>query len=121
MTPDEIARVSASLHDRWFDVDGISFEKAGCMSIPFSSNTQWKPNPDSMDSELLIANVSSFEILDDAQIRFYDFNVLSYDPNAQMLTISSGCPIEIHVVVDQLSLSIRPIPGRLAEEQRHHP
>jgi|1185.fasta_scaffold00025_3 hypothetical protein len=106
-------QLNDAIHDRWFDAERVSLIDPQTLVIPFNSQHTWKPKPDSSnyDKELVIESVKSFQVTDEAEIRYYQFDEILYDEATSSVAITSSFPIKIDVVVETFEVSIRPAGG----------
>ncbi|MCZ7619686.1 MAG: hypothetical protein M5U32_15835 [Myxococcota bacterium] len=58
---------------------------------------------------MTLARVESIDINDTERVRFYDINSISYDPDAGILTISTGILLGFYVHVSDLDLLLHRI------------
>lgn len=108
--------INNAIHDWWFDVDEIRFdrEKATLTMrfVPeevYRSSRRSSPRDRGKPSKqmyLVARNVLEFRVKDTEKVRFYDLNVLKYDPAKKSLRFSTGVPIEIEARVSDLFIEL---------------
>lgn len=116
--PDDLSRITALIHDRWFDLDSVVFDhEAAQIRVPvlnrrpgsgrlrrlLSRSGEVEPT---IEAELLVRGVRDCSIDDQAGIRWFDFNGLRYDPTAHRLSIECNVPLEIVATVEDLDVTV---------------
>ena len=92
------------VHDRWFDLTEVSFDKdRGEVCIFLGEQRRGS----CMDRRLRITGVLDFEVKDEAKIGRYDLADIEIDPSSSILRIKSGFPLVISMkMAGKCSLSV---------------
>ena len=115
-----LAEISSGLHDEWFDLDRVTHDierrELRVMIYPGRITGRiirvTRPPLDRDEDlplpigELVVRQVVSVEIRDDAEIRWYDVGDLRFDPGTNRLTLRSNFPLEISVEVEGLDVDL---------------
>lgn len=125
----ELALISDSLHDAWFNAERIRFDpSSGELTIPFEKQLILPLKGDrevglleravrrSILCFLKIRNVTEFSLRDTEKVAFYDLSDLGYDQGRRELKLATGIPIELRIKVDRLSVDLDET-GHVLEEQ----
>lgn len=118
--------MTGAIHDAFFDLADIAFHRdAGRVVIPFR---RWKSEEARRVSEgllgstweapwyrwfLRIERVQSFELNDEAQIGYADFDEVSYDEQTSKVIIECAFPVLISVQVADLAVTVEETGERL--------
>ena len=107
------------IHDRYFELDNIQFDKnIGELIIRFEQEYKnelkilknyiiiKKKSIPVYENILKISNVNKYSIQDTEKINRYTFNEIHYVESTQELKITSGIPMEINILVDNLAIEI---------------
>lgn len=90
------------IHDKWFWKKDIFFnERLKTFCVKFEEKKG--------ESLLRIFHVNNVEIIDDADIGKYDFNEISYDPIGQRISITSGFPFRINLMVNNFEVEVESV------------
>ena len=115
--PDELDSVHDLIHDCYFDVDDIAFDPlTSVLSFRFrrlpKRHPWWrdflttsKMSP-TIECYLRIYDVESYSINDKERVGTYDFNVLHYESSRRCITVLTGTPIDIQIVVRNFGISV---------------
>ena len=96
----ELASIIDRLHDRWFDLDDIRFDKpSATVTIPFSQDRV----------QLVIHDANDLRVDDSENIGTYDFNTITYEPEYRRLSVLTGVPLKLEIEVDTLLVSLAPM------------
>ena len=117
-----LGQLADELHDRWFHGDQLEWKDVDAtLSLPFTDRWQlregWRiaPPESQFDQLLIVQNVLSWQVFDQAKIGFYDLDDLTFDERSRELTLHSGFPYRLVARVS--SLSVRYRDGGLQEHQ----
>lgn len=114
----DLARISDDLHDEWFDLDRVShdLDRSELRVTIYPGRVRGRiiqrvrpPSDDDLPEplgELVVRSVVGVDITDRAEIGWYDFGGLDYDPDANRLTLRSNFPMEISMTVTSLDLEL---------------
>jgi hypothetical protein len=108
LDPSELAKLLDVLHDEWFDVDALDFDRSrSVLRIPFRDreDTQQQRSTNCLE----IRNVDSYEVQDTEHVGFYDLNEIRYEPSQQRLTIVTGVPLGFTIQIRQFELVLNEI------------
>lgn len=117
-TEESIDRISDFIHDWYFDLADVSFDKARSeLTIAFDREFF-----DSRDknaegilgrveipvyrSYLTIGNVEGYETIDTLQIGRYDFESLSFEADSKVITIHTNTPLGFEIRVDAFQVTL---------------
>jgi hypothetical protein len=124
--PEELDRVTGEIHDAFFDLDDVAFDRdAGQVVIPFrrwSYDEARRVKQSRLGSTweapwyrwlLRVERVETFDLNDEAQIGDADFGHLSYDEQTRTLTIDCNTPVTISLQVTGLAVTVEETGERL--------
>jgi len=108
------------IHDQWFEVQDIRFdEDHALVLIPFDRVEDTPPKKllsfgrssvsDTVPWVLEIRQAKRFDLHDTEQVGLYDFNEILYEPEKQLITITTGIPLDFTVEVSAFDLSVRKV------------
>ena len=115
---DELESIAGFLHDRWFDLEEVTFDNArNELHVPFldrrpgsgrirrrlAGRAEAEPQ---VAGELVVSHVVSYSIDDRAGVQWFDFNWISYDEQTRRLSIRSNIPLEVLITVEDLDVSL---------------
>ncbi len=114
----DLDEITDAIHDRWFDVEQIDFDRdARILRVFFSDDAEpslvrsllSKPHADkkARPRVLEIHNVDSYRIQDTERVGAYDFNKLRYAPGTGTVSVETGVPLEMVVTVSDLEVVVR--------------
>jgi hypothetical protein len=119
----ELARISAAIHDRWFDLDGVVHDvKQSEVRLTVYPGRQRgrlptverPPNADALPpaiGELIVRNVVRVTVVDGAEIGWFDVAQLEFDAAAGRVRLSSSVPLDVLIEVRALDVElVRPGP-----------
>ena len=113
----ELERVISATHDRWFDLEAITFDRdAKSLTIPFwGAPTMRYPrdesgNPKPCDRQLTIAGATSYRVADRELIGIYSFNTM--EQVGEVLTIKADPYVTITVEGNEMSIAVTDMAGR---------
>ena len=86
------------VHDRWFDLSQVKFDKASEECTLFLGEKRKGPFDDRV---LKISGVLDVKISDEAGIGIYDLRDLIPEPSSSSIRITSGFPLELILKVKQ--------------------
>lgn len=117
--PDQIPAVLDVIHDCWFNIDDILFNpETSVLSIKFKREMTnrsrvikklWvlkKIEMPLVECFLKFHHVKSYTIKDTEQVGFYNFTDLEYEPETRLLSIITGVPINIEIVVENFEICV---------------
>jgi hypothetical protein len=95
------------VHDNWFDVEGIVYDRAG-KRITFRVEPKQRDldGGSSKGIAIEIRNVDELIITDTERVRYYDVNEITFNPNGGSLVLTSGIPIEIVFRISALEIYV---------------
>lgn len=105
-SPEQLRRVVDALHDSWFDLDGLVFNKEeGRVTLRFwkASKYAGRGTP---DAECVISGVRDVSIIDALKVGYYDLNEITYDGGT--LRIKTGVPLDMALRVDRVAVAVNP-------------
>jgi hypothetical protein len=127
--PAQIPTVLDYIHDCWFDVEEIVFQRdTSVFSIRFKREMSdmsrivekgllsKKLCVPLVECFLKIHHASNYRVNDTEHVGLYDFNELEYDPNLRRINITTGVPIEIRVGVERFEVSVE-ITDKVVDEK----
>lgn len=115
----DLDSVTDLIHDRWFDLDSLTLDSStSVLEIKFE-----KEHPEQKmtkrrflivklasipvtEALLRIHFVKSYHVTDDAKVGRYDFNRLSYRRELQELSVVTGIPLDLRIIVSQLRVEV---------------
>ena len=104
------------VHDFWLDLEEVDFDAtSGILRVrvfeEVGDRADRPATREKLPTDLVmtLAHVESIDINDTERVRFYDINSISYDPDAGILTISTGIPLGFYVHVSDLDLLLHRI------------
>lgn len=95
------------VHDNWFDVEGIVYDRAG-KRITF----RVEPKQSDLDGGsskgivMEINNVDELTITDTEKVRYYDVNEIIFNPSRGSLVLTGGIPIEVVFRISALEIYV---------------
>jgi hypothetical protein len=99
VTQAELDRLLDEIHDQWFDVDHVVFDKYHHkVTLPFTS----------LGLVLTINHATSLRIADSEGVGRYDLNELRYDSVRKVVQIRTGVPLDLEIGVDHLLVRLEP-------------
>lgn len=117
-TPAEIGEISDEIHDEWFLLDRLVHDaEAAELRLPIYA-ARWRKRwfvwigerledpPPSPMATLLVRQVRSVSVEDEADINSYPVNRVVHDPGTGALRIVSNFPCEIVVECDALDVQL---------------
>ena len=118
--PEDLQVIIDVIHDSWFDVDDISYDKLERrVSFSFEKKERspaskessklffLKPYIDSITpAKLVFNNVEDFTVIDTEEVGSYDFDKVLWDEAKKKLTIETGVPISINMNVSNLDVRV---------------
>lgn len=113
----DVGLITREIHDCWFSLDDITFDAdSRTLRIPFEdkSNGSLASSLHSRPAgggtrktrELRVFNVESYEIEDEERVGAYDFNEFTYDPRARTISVSTGVPLGMTIVVSRFAVEV---------------
>lgn len=105
-SPEELHRVVDALHDTWFDLDGLDFNREqGRVTLQFWKSPRHaghgKP-----DAECVISGVREVAVKDTERVGLYDLNEITYQAGA--LRIKTGVPLDMTLLVERVDVVVGP-------------
>lgn len=115
--PEDLAAVNDVIHDCWFDKDDVRMDlETATLTIRFI-----RPSPERgksvggrgllkereiphLESFLRVHHVRDWILEDTEGVGFYDFNEVRFDPQEHRIEITTGVPLKIAILVEQLDL-----------------
>lgn len=96
------------VHDRWFDLTEVNFDKErGEVIIPLGEQRRGPCR----DRQLRFTGVLALEIKDEAKIGRYDLANIEIDSSSSSMRIRSGFPLAINMkMADRCSLAVLKLP-----------
>lgn len=126
--PEDLESINAIVHDRWFSVSKVEFDKSTAslsikFSMPIGNNFRVdkrfffleKVRIPIVECAIDFYNISNYKILDTEKIDIYDFNIISYSASDGLINISTGVPLLFHIYTTNFSLSIKKTDKVVAE------
>jgi hypothetical protein len=111
-TEADLEVITRQLHDLWFDVSEVRFDRAhGTVTIPFLSHHQPRASAAFRDRWLCIGRVEHLQLEESEGIGRYDFNKFRFAPETGVLRLSTGVPLTLEINVAELDVSVRSFPG----------
>lgn len=117
--PDEITKIVDVIHDCWFDIDTICYDKNSSeLSIKFEKEIPEKRTSCGrkfffkrslvpiVESFLKIFFVKKYELKDDEQVGMYDFNTIEYNKEKKIIRIVTGIPLGFYVDIDKFKIAV---------------
>lgn len=116
--PHQISVILDVIHDCWFDKDDILFDpKSSILSIKFKPEGKdalhtcklisiKKMDSSALQCYLRFHHVESYSVNDKERVGTYDFNTLKYDPALKCISVITGVPIDIKIIVKHFEISI---------------
>ena len=117
--PNQIPIICDLIHDAWFDVDNIEFDSNTCvLSIEFDRELKdestvveknWmveKLEVPLVQCFLNFFHVDSYKIDDTERVGYYDFTTLEYNSDQRCISIITGTPIGIEIIVRDFEVSV---------------
>lgn len=103
----ELDRLLRLLHDRWFDVADVKFDRAaGTVTVPFLVASEPKPGAGMRDCWLRIRHVTHMELQESEGVGRYDLNDFWFESEAGRLQIRTGIPLRFELKVNALELEV---------------
>jgi hypothetical protein len=110
--PSEIIKIIDAIHDCWFDINEIQFDKdKAILSIPYKVDIKddrlkatKKPNASYL---LQIKNVKNYFLHDTEKIGCYDFNKIEYDKDKKFIHITTGVPLKLTIYIFDFEIIIK--------------
>lgn len=113
----QLEDVTSEIHDCWFDVDSIQYDReSGRVRIPFALSGKKslagslvsKPSVGAQSARrvLEIRNVEELQLDDVEKVGSYDFNKLTYLPEARTLVVLTGIPLRLEARVVRIDVAI---------------
>jgi hypothetical protein len=87
-----IRRRFGLIHDRWFDLEMMTFDRARRTVVLFFGDRRGGPYN---EKSLTITDVSEVTVNDRARIQIYDIERLLIDEGTSAIRVTSGFPLEI--------------------------
>jgi hypothetical protein len=117
--PGQIPVILDVIHDCWFDVDDLLFNpETSILSIKFRREIWdqrrllkkiwlWKKvEIPIFECFLKFHHVKSYTVNDTERVGMYDFNELEYDPKSQRISITTGVPIDVEIMVENFEICV---------------
>jgi hypothetical protein len=101
----QIGDLLKKVHDYWFNVEGIAFDKEQKTVVIRLEEKKVNLAKGSKDGiTLKIRNAETLTINDTEKVRDYDLNEIKYDALRDQVIITSGIPISIEIKVTSLHI-----------------
>ena len=110
--PSEIIKITDAIHDCWFDLNEIQFDKdKSILLIPYEVKKKEGPLKTPKESKtnylLQIKNVKDYKINDTEKIGSYDFNKIEYYEDKNQIIITTGVPLGFTIYTFGFGISIK--------------
>jgi hypothetical protein len=113
-TASELEAINASIHDYWFDIAAVEYDRmANSLCIRFSRPgiggapaAAAPPKPIPTEWVLEICDVLDYSLEDLQRVGTYDFNDVRFSEPSNVLTITTGIPMRFEVSVRALNLNL---------------
>jgi hypothetical protein len=116
--PKDLHAVHDLIHDCYFDIDGIAFDRSSSvLSFLFrrfvAKGEFWgrditsksKMGP-AIEGFLRVHHVDSYSVHDTQRLGTNSFNVLTYDPSARCVLVQGNVPMDIRIFVHDFEVSV---------------
>jgi hypothetical protein len=110
--PKDLPAVHDLIHDCYFDIDGIAFDRSlSVLSFLFrrfvakdiASNSKMGP---AIEGFLRVHHVDNYSVHDTQRLGTNSFNVLTYDPSARCVLVQGNVPMDIRIFVHDFEVSV---------------
>ena len=107
--PAGLRQVAGKLHDAWFDLDEVAhIREDERVVIPMAHTPAHRPprGPIRPELTLVIRNVLSITLCDEAQIGRYDVADLAYSSDSSTVSVLSAFPLRLELRVRSLDVQV---------------
>jgi hypothetical protein len=110
--PKDLHAVHDLIHDCYFDIDGIAFDRSlSVLSFLFrrfvakdiTSTSKMGP---AIEGFLRVHHVDNYSVHDTQRLGTNSFNVLTYDPSARCVLVQGNVPMDIRIFVHDFEVSV---------------
>ena len=116
--PKDLPAVHNLIHDCYFDIDGIAFNRSSSvLSFQFrrtvakgefwwsdiTSTSKMRPV---IEGFLRVHHVDNYSVHDTQRLGTNSFNVLTYDPSARCVLVQGNVPMDIRIFVHDFEVSV---------------
>jgi hypothetical protein len=103
-SPESLGQINDALHDRWFDVEDVEFNKpARHVRLRFRDSAKAALNNLILD----IGNVDELLLTETEGIGVYDFNRLTFLAPSGTLRVKTGVPLRFEMRVSRVDVTVR--------------
>ncbi len=127
--PDEIVKVVDAIHDCWFDIDRIHYDQnTSELIINFEKEISEKrilsgrkfflkkSQVPIVECFLKIHHVRDYELKDEEEVGWYDFNTIEYDNENKVLRILTGIPLGFQININEFAITVE-ITGNIIRQE----
>jgi hypothetical protein len=116
--PKDLHAVNDLIHDCYFDIDGIAFDRSlSVLSFRFrrfvaKGEFWWRAvTPTSkmrpaIEGLLRVHHVDNYSVHDIQKLGTNSFNVLTYEPSARSVLVQGNVPMDIRIFVHEFEVSV---------------
>jgi len=109
-----LPQIDELIHDCFFDLEKVTYDSAlHTLTIPFRGSALEHKGAfvthalgSGPEYLLVISNVVSVDMRDDAHVRYYDFNRLELSNNGSEIFVLTGVPLLLKVAISDLKAEI---------------